>query len=142
MNLRYLLAIGIVLVLFVGCAGIGASSDPFPKPVLSEKKEVTLDFLNADWCPHCQKMKPYVLDLMNTLPSDRFLVKSWNEKNIQTDPDTATVYNQYTDNGFFTGYPTFVINGNDSRVGEMTQSDLKAWVCSKFAKPVPQACAS
>ncbi|MFA5105729.1 MAG: thioredoxin family protein [Candidatus Micrarchaeia archaeon] len=132
-------ALLLAFVLMLGCAGSSPSFDFEKKSSISDSKEVTLDFLHADWCPHCQRMKPIVAKLASELPADRFLVRSWNEKNMNSDPDTQTIYNNYTALGYFQGFPTFVI-GDDYRVGEIPENELKAWVCSKFKAPVPDAC--
>ncbi len=137
-------AIAAVLVAFVllyGCTGSGSSYDFSKKSNLSDTKEVTLDFLHADWCPHCQRMKPIVAKIAAEMPPDRFVLRAWNEKDRTTDADTATIYNNYTALGYFQGFPTFVI-GNDYRVGEIPENELKAWICSKFKAPVPDACKS
>ncbi|HQT44607.1 MAG TPA: thioredoxin domain-containing protein [Candidatus Micrarchaeota archaeon] len=130
-------------LLAFGCAGIGSASGGsayFDKDGnLSQTREVTLDFLHADWCPHCQNMKPIVARLIDTMPKDRFLVRAWNEKDQSTNPEVQTIYNNYTSLGYFQGFPTFVI-GNDYRVGEVPESEMKAWVCSKFKAPLPDAC--
>jgi len=102
-------------------------------------KEVTIDFLYADWCSHCQAMKPIVARLEAALPKDRFEVRYWNEAS-RSDAAVSVIYTIYTDKGYFRGFPTFVANGNDSRVGEMPEASFKAWVCSKFSPPKPPGC--
>jgi len=125
-----------------GCTGEGEPGIFTKKPSLSEKKEVTLDYLYADWCPHCQKMKPYVAKLAATLPQDRFLVRAWNEADRSSSPDSQKIYTDYQAKGYFQGFPTFVLNENDYRVGEMPEPQLKAFVCSKFKAPAPAACSA
>ena len=105
----------------------------------AQAKEVTIDFLYADWCPHCQIMKPIVANLEAALPKDRFEVRYWNEAS-RNDAAVAAVYETYTEKGYFKGYPTFVANGNDFNAGEMSEAALKSWVCSKFSSPKPTAC--
>jgi len=102
-------------------------------------KEVVIDFLYADWCGHCQTMKPIVARLETTLPRDRFEVRYWNEAS-RNDATVAAVYATYTDAGYFTGFPTFVANGDDSRAGSMPEATFKEWVCSKFSSPKPAGC--
>ncbi|MFA6328940.1 MAG: protein disulfide isomerase family protein [Candidatus Micrarchaeia archaeon] len=103
------------------------------------KKEVVLDFLYADWCGHCQNMKPIVAELASSLPPDRFEVRYWNEASRGKE-DVAAIYTEYTDKEYFRGFPTFVANGNDPRVGEMSGAIFKSWVCSKFSAPKPAGC--
>ena len=102
-------------------------------------KEVTIDFLYADWCSHCQAMKPIVAKLEAALPKDRFQVRYWNEAS-RGDAAVAAVYAAYTNKGYFTGFPTFVANGNDPQVGSMPEATFNAWVCSKFSAPKPSGC--
>jgi thiol-disulfide isomerase/thioredoxin len=103
------------------------------------KKEVVIDFLYADWCGHCQTMKPIVARLEAALPKDRLEVRYWNEAS-RSDAAVAAVYTTYTDKGYFQGFPTFVANGDDPKVGSMPESTFKAWVCSKFSSPKPTGC--
>jgi len=105
------------------------------------RKEVTIDFLYLDSCPHCQRMKPIVASLAAAMPSDRFEVRYWNYASSSADPATAAVYADYGAKGYFQGsVPTFVANWDDYRVGAMTEQDFKAWVCSKFSAPKPSGC--
>ncbi|MCX8197256.1 MAG: thioredoxin family protein [Candidatus Micrarchaeota archaeon] len=108
---------------------------------LSFTKEVTLDFLYADWCPHCQKMKPIVAKLEGQLPAERFTVRKWRDEDKNT-PPVASVYSYYIGKGLFRGgFPTFIINGDERKEGEMSEAAFKDWVCSKFSSPKPTACA-
>jgi len=118
---------------------LGSPSQPGNATAQPARKEVTIDFLYADWCPHCQRMKPIVAALAARLPSDRFEVRYWNEAN-KGNATVAGVYADYTAKGYFQGYPTFVANWEDYRVGEMPESDFTAWVCSKFSSPKPTGC--
>jgi thiol-disulfide isomerase/thioredoxin len=102
----------------------------------SAAKEVTVDFLYADWCPHCQNMKPVVARIAAELPPDRFAVNYYSEADANAGKEAAAVFAKYG----LRSYPTFVINGDDQRVGEMAESDFLAWACSKFSAPKPQAC--
>lgn len=117
-------------------AGAGAQASGVPPAT----KEVTIDFLYADWCPHCQKMKPYVAALEQSLPADRFEVRYWSEDDYKAGGQAADVYAAYEAAGYFSGYPTFVINGNDAKAGSMEEAVFKAWVCGKFASPKPAGC--
>ena len=109
--------------------------------LLAPTREVTMDFIYADWCPHCQAMKPVVSDLEQKLPPGRFAVRYWGDAERAAGNSTVVqVYSYYYYTGFFTGYPAFIINNNDSRVGEMGEGDFLAWVCSKFNEPRPSAC--
>jgi len=103
------------------------------------KKEVVIDFLYADWCGHCQSMKPIIARLDEALPDDRFEVRYWNEAS-RSDPTAAAIYSAYTSAGYFQGFPTFVANGNSPKVGSMPEATFKAWVCSKFSPPKPTGC--
>jgi hypothetical protein len=103
-------------------------------------KEVTLDFLYLESCSHCQAMKPIVAALSSRLPSDRFEVRYWNYA-TRGSANASAIYAAYSRAGYFQGQvPTFVANGNDSRVGEMSEADFKAWICSKFFEPKPDGC--
>ena len=99
-------------------------------------KEVTVDFMYADWCPHCQAMKPVVAKIASDLPSDRFAVNYYSEADANAGKYAATMFAKYG----IRSYPTFVINGNDRKEGEMTERDFLAWVCSKFSSPKPELC--
>lgn len=102
-------------------------------------KEVTIDFLYADWCGHCLNMKPRVASVAASLPADRLEVRHWNY--AAQDGATREIYALYSRLGHFRGVvPVFVINGNDSQVGEMAEPDFREWVCSKFSSPKPAGC--
>jgi thiol-disulfide isomerase/thioredoxin len=105
-------------------------------PSQAPEKEVTLDFLYADWCGHCQKMKPIVAALEKQLPKDRFAVNYWSEADAKAGKEAASVFAKYS----LKGYPTFVINGDDKREGEMPQANFEAWVCAQFSSPLPEGC--
>ncbi|MEM2963327.1 MAG: thioredoxin domain-containing protein [Candidatus Anstonellales archaeon] len=105
------------------------------------KKEVQLEFLYADWCVHCNNMKPIVLELARELPPDRFELIMLNEKDI-ANPKIKEVYEKYTEMGFFKGFPTFVINGETALVGERSKQDFNLWVCAHFKPPKPTKCSS
>jgi thiol-disulfide isomerase/thioredoxin len=107
----------------------------------SATKEVTVDFLYADWCPHCQNMKPIVEKMIAEFPSDRFAVRYWSEADGQSKPEASAVYAKYSQEGYFTGYPTFVINnGKSYTAGEMSEADFRAYLCSQFGSPKPSNC--
>ena len=110
-----------------------------PQASATKAKEVTIDFLYADWCSHCQAMKPIVARLETSLPKDRFEVRYWNEAS-RTDATVAAIYTTYTNKGYFTGFPTFVANGDDPKIGSMSETSFKSWVCSKFSSPKPAGC--
>jgi len=102
-------------------------------------KEVTVDFLYSDGCGHCLNMKPRVSGVAASLPEGRLEVRYWNY--AEQDGATREIYALYGRLGHFRGgVPTFVINGNDSRVGEMAEQDFREWVCSKFSLPKPAGC--
>jgi len=107
---------------------------------LSPTKEVTMDFLYADWCPHCQKMKPIVAALEQALPADRFTIRRWRDEDRQTNSSVSSVFDFYSQKGSFAGFPTFIINGEDAKAGEMPEVQFKAWICSKFKSPAPSGC--
>ena len=121
--------------------GIAASSSEPDLSFLQPTKEVTLDFLYADWCPHCQRMQPIVSDVISKLPPDRFAVRYWNEKDRPSNSQTSAAYLFYTRKGYFIGFPTFVINTNVSSAGEMDEGDFLSFVCASFKLPKPPACA-
>jgi len=110
----------------------GATAQP-----TSSQKEVTVDFLYADWCPHCQNMKPRVANVIAQLPADRFQVRYYNDAD-RGNATVAAVYANYMAKGM-TGFPTFVANG-EMRSGEVPEAEFKAWVCSKFSSPKPTGC--
>jgi len=123
-----------------GSAAAGSAGEaqaPLSRP---PAKEVTIDFLYSDTCPHCLKMKPIVAALAARLPSGRLEVRYWN----YADRGNATVggvYADYSAKGYFRGsVPTFVANWDDYRVGEMPEPEFAAWVCSKFLDPKPTGC--
>ena len=95
-----------------------------------------MDFLYADWCPHCQAMKPIVARIASQLPADRFAVNYYSEADANAGKEAAAMFAKYG----LQSYPTFVINGNDQKVGEMPESEFLAWVCSKFSPPKPSGC--
>ena len=104
-------------------------------------REVTVDFLYADWCPHCQKMKPIVQKMIDEFPPDRFDVRYWSEAAGQSEPNASAVYAKYSQEGYFTGYPTFVVNnGKGHAAGEMSEADFRAWLCTQFDSPKPANC--
>ncbi|MEM4348307.1 MAG: thioredoxin domain-containing protein [Candidatus Anstonellaceae archaeon] len=109
-------------------------------PNLEPIAEVTLDFLYADWCGHCQKMKPVLAELEKELQSPRFVVRRWRDEDKGTNKDVAQVYSFYTEKGMFRGFPTFIINGQYKTEGEMPKEQLKSWICDKFSSPKPSAC--
>jgi thiol-disulfide isomerase/thioredoxin len=119
-------------------AGQAANNSTLPLNATPQQpaKEVTLDFMYADWCGHCQKMKPIVSELEAQLPKDRFEVKYWSEADSKAGKEASAVFAKYG----LRGYPTFVINGVDRRDGEMPQASFKAWICSKFSSPLPEGC--
>jgi thiol-disulfide isomerase/thioredoxin len=102
-------------VLYIGLNGISTSVGKVayaatlaPTASLSgasgTQKEVTMDFLYADWCAHCQKMKPIVEKLVAELPSDRFQVNYWSDADYQAGkPGTVAVFDKYSNNGMFLG---------------------------------------
>jgi len=104
------------------------------------KKEVVVDFLYADWCPHCQRMKPVVDEVAAVFPSDRFEMRKWNEKDRGSDSETSSIYSLYSGRGYFLGFPTFVANGNSPQVGEMSKEDMIGWLCTLFSPPKPDVC--
>ncbi len=128
-----IIAVMLPLVLLFGCAGS-------PPPSGQAGNKVTLEFLYADWCSHCNAMKPYVSELQGKLPKERFEVVMLNEKDVATNPSVAAIYQKYQANGFFTGFPTFIINGENPLVGERPQANFNFWVCSYFEAPRPDAC--
>jgi thiol-disulfide isomerase/thioredoxin len=119
--------------------GAQAAAQP-GAPNLAPTKEVTIDFLYADWCPHCQKMKPIVAALEKALPKDRFTVRMWRDEDKGTDGMVAAVYNEYSRKSMFSGFPTFIINGADFKAGSMPEAEFKAWICGKFSSPKPSGC--
>ena len=118
----------------------GEAQVPQPPIAPAEpKKEVTIDFLYADWCGHCQTMKPIVAKLEAALPKDRFEVRYWNEAS-RSNATVGAIYAAYTDKGYFQGFPTFVANGDNPKVGSMPEATFKSWVCSMFSSPKPTGC--
>ena len=120
-------------------AGLGQQQSGAEVQQAAAAKEVTIDFLYADWCGHCQNMKPRVASVAASLPADRLEVRYWNEAD-RGNADVASVYADYSSKGYFQGFPTFVANRDDYRVGEMAEPDFLAWVCSKFSSPKPAGC--
>lgn len=104
------------------------------------KKEVFLEFLYAEWCGHCQKMKPIVEKLDNEFPDDRFEVRYLDEQDRASNEEVAKIYEKYEKKGYFRGFPTFVINGNSSTVGSKSEAAFRSWVCGHFLSPKPAGC--
>jgi len=111
-----------------------------PEASANAPSEVTIDFLYADWCSHCQTMKPILAKYESLLPKDRFEVRYWNEAKRSSNATVSATYATYTSKGYFTGFPTFVANGDDLRVGSMPDETFRSWVCSKFSTPKPDVC--
>ena len=111
-----------------------------PNAPSAAPKEVTIDFLYADWCGHCQTMKPIVAKYESLHPKDRFEVRYWNEAKRSSNTTVSGTYATYTGKGYFTGFPTFVANGNDPMVGSMPDETFRSWVCGKFSSPKPEVC--
>ncbi|OIO21115.1 hypothetical protein AUJ17_03675 [Candidatus Micrarchaeota archaeon CG1_02_47_40] len=104
------------------------------------KDKVTLEFLYADWCGHCARMKPVVEEVSASLPKDRFEVIMLSEKDAQSKPEVMAIYQKYAQTGIFSAYPTFIINGEHQKVGEMPEEEFMGWVCGYFEEPKPQYC--
>ncbi|MCX8174825.1 MAG: thioredoxin family protein [Candidatus Micrarchaeota archaeon] len=107
---------------------------------LAPTKEVTMDFLYADWCGHCAKMKPIVQKLESELPAERFAIRRWRDEDRQSDSAVAEVFSYYAQKGDFVGFPTFIINGKQVQAGEMPEEQFRSWVCGQFSSPKPKAC--
>jgi thiol-disulfide isomerase/thioredoxin len=154
-------AMMICLAVYMGAGnitqGVGALENmestgaPPPQPSVQQQPdnqdinqstiEVTVDFLYADWCPHCQNMKPIVAKMIAEFPSDRFEVRYWSEDDGKSKPAASAIYKKYSQEGVFTGYPTFVVNGGkDYRAGEMAEQNFRAWLCYQFSEPKPSNC--
>ena len=130
-------------------ASVAANASPTPRVYPSPspgawddfaQKEVVVDFLYADWCSHCAKMKPIVEEAERAFPSERFKLRWWNEANQTNIKGVIDVFTYYRHKGFFGGFPSFVILGEYKRVGEMPRNDFFDWVCSFFHDPRPSAC--
>lgn len=139
---RQILAFFLLVVAFglFGCLGtpqVPATNGTTPGTVTPPKNlsddKVVIDFLHADWCPHCQNMKPVIAELDNTLPDDRFVVMYWSEDDYKAGGPAVQVFTKYANMGMFKGYPTFVINnGTAYTAGEMPAAEFKGWVCSQY----------
>jgi thiol-disulfide isomerase/thioredoxin len=111
----------------------GTNPGTVTPPTSGSVDKVTVDFLYADWCPHCQNMKPIVADLIKTLPADKFQVNYWSEDDYKAGGPAAQVFTKYANMGMFQGYPTFVINGGTAyTAGEMPATEFKNWICSQY----------
>ena len=125
----------------LAAAGVAGGSGSAGSALPELEKEVTIDFLYADWCPHCQNMKPIVQKIESLLPSDRFAVRYWSEADAQSGGKAKEVFAEYSRKGMFPGYPTFVMNNGKNRTsGEMSQAEMLRWICSEFGSPKPSAC--
>lgn len=138
LGLAVLAVVAIFGIYFIATSLLRPAVPPVTPP--PTEKEVTLDFLLADWCSHCQNMKPIIAELQASFPPNRFEVRYWNEKDIATNAETGGIYDSYSKLGFFKGFPTFVLNGKEYKAGEMPKQELVSWVCTKFSDPKPSAC--
>ncbi|MFA4983518.1 MAG: thioredoxin domain-containing protein [Candidatus Micrarchaeia archaeon] len=118
--------------------GSAAGVKPAAQPLSG--KEVVVDFLYADWCGYCSKMKPIVAKVASEMPPGRFEIRYWNENARGTNSTVAGIYSDYSAKGYFKGYPTFVANWNSTFAGAVPESEFRAWVCGQFSLPIPDAC--
>jgi thiol-disulfide isomerase/thioredoxin len=73
-----------------------AQQQPGSQDIDLPTKEVVVDFLYADWCPHCQNMKPIVAKMVSEFPQDRFEVRYWSEADGQSKPEASAIYSKYS----------------------------------------------
>ncbi len=100
-----------------------------------------VDYLYADWCPHCRATRPALMSAVNKLGSAVSLTE-WNEALRASDPQVAAIYNQYKSEGVFVGFPTLVAHGpkgESAIAGEQTEAQLMSWMCSQYVT-APAAC--
>ncbi|MCX8194755.1 MAG: thioredoxin family protein [Candidatus Micrarchaeota archaeon] len=123
--------------------GGGKESAKQPASKQQGEPEVVLEFLYADWCPHCQKMKPIVQKIAGEMPSERLKIVYWRDEDVQKDRATYDRFSYYRQKGIFVGFPTFVINnGEDYLAGEVSEPYFRDWLCRHFSSPKPEKCNS
>ena len=111
------------------------------RTVSSANNSIQVDYLYADWCPHCRATRPALMSAVNRLGSAVSL-NEWNEALRGSDAQVAAIYNQYKSEGVFIGFPTLVAHGpkgESSIAGEQTESELMTWMCAQYVD-VPAAC--
>ncbi len=117
--------------------GIAAGANRTP----SAAGAVQVDYLYADWCPHCRATRPALISAVTKLGSSVTL-NEWNEALRGSDTRVAAIYNQYKSEGVFIGFPTMVAHGpkgESSIAGEQTEAELMTWLCDQYAT-MPAAC--
>ena len=117
--------------------GTDANSETAPPSA----EQIQLDYLYADWCPHCQATRPALLSVTGKLGASVNL-SEWNEASRATDPEVAAMYTKYKNEGIFAGFPTIVAHGPKGEsflAGEQTEEGLMVWICGLYTIK-PAAC--
>lgn len=97
------------------------TDENFQSEVLESDVPVIVDFW-ATWCKPCNDMMPYVEALSETVTGVKIV-----KVNIEEAPETPSKYG-------IRGVPTLMVfkdgQVTDTRVGKMSEPDLKNWVAS------------
>ena len=120
---------------------LGGSSAPAVQGAYPTNGSVQVDYLYADWCPHCRATRPALMDAVSRLGSAVSL-NEWNEALRGSDAQVTAIYIQYKIEGVFVGFPTLVAHGPKGEsyiAGEQTESELMTWLCQQYVD-VPAAC--
>jgi thiol-disulfide isomerase/thioredoxin len=117
----------VAAVLLSGCTGQPTAYENTTALNISACQQNSVYFIHADWCPHCQKMSPWVQDL----ETQGYAFVSVTTDNLASHKDclTGIAQMQYI--------PEFdCISTNQSHVGEFTDENaLKAFADACGAGP-------
>lgn len=126
-------------------AGAPPASPPATLPAgqtaLVSNGTVQVDYLYADWCPHCRSTRPALMSAVSRL-GPAVSLNEWNEALRGSDARVAAIYTQYKSEGVFVGFPTLVAHGpkgESSIAGEQTEEQLMTWLCEQYVD-APAAC--
>lgn len=126
-----------------GAAGgaAGGSSAPAGAAAYPANGSVQVDYLYADWCPHCRATRPALMAAVSRL-GPAVSLNEWNEALRGSDARVTALYSRYKSEGVFVGFPTLVAHGpkgESSISGEQTEGQIMAWLCEQYVD-APAAC--
>ncbi len=122
-------------------ARAGAATASAGATAANANGSLVVDYLYADWCPHCRATRPALMSAVSKLGSAVSL-NEWNEALRASDPQVAAIYAKYKSEGVFIGFPTLVAHGpkgESSIAGEQTEAELMTWLCKQYVT-APPAC--